>query len=196
MRNFNYLLFLSVFIFAGCSSSSELTVRDRSYWQANEPREYKQHIPVRITIHHDGEIFKPGENAAERLKRVQVWGMGPDRNWTDIPYHYLIDREGNIYEGRNVFTVGETATPYDPTGHLLLTCMGNFEEQEITTEQLDALIRLTANSCEKYQISPDSIASHKDYTETLCPGKDLYKYLENGYIISSVKDMLAEQSKK
>jgi len=56
--------------------------------------------------------------------------MGPDRKWTDIPYHFLIAPDGTIYEGKSVYTVGETATEYDPTGHLLITCLGNLEVQE------------------------------------------------------------------
>jgi hypothetical protein len=194
MRSIKYFFILLVLIAAGCSSS-EMVIKDRSTWDADEPRPFQQHIPVRITIHHEGEIFNKGEDAAAHIKRVQVWGMGPDRKWTDIPYHFLIDPDGNIYEGRNVFTAGETATEYDPTGHLLLTCMGNFEEQEVTQKQLDALVWLTAYSCHKYQIPADSIASHKDYAETLCPGKDLYKYLENGYIKTKVKELLAKDFK-
>jgi hypothetical protein len=194
MKIFNYLFISAVLILSGCSSTTEISIRERSYWNADEARPYQQHIPVRITIHHEGEIFNRGEDAGAKIKGVQVWGMGPDRNWTDLPYHFMIDPDGNIYEGRNVFTTGETATEYDPTGHLLITCMGNFEEQEITPEQLDALIRLTAHSCKKYQISPDSIASHKDYADTLCPGKNLYQYIENGYIIAKVKELLARDA--
>jgi hypothetical protein len=194
MKMIKYFFILSLLFAAGCSSS-EMSIKGRSFWKADEPRPYQQHIPVKITIHHEGEIFHKGEDAPAHIKRVQVWGMGPDRNWTDIPYHFLIDPDGNIYEGRNVFTAGETATEYDPSGHLLLTCMGNFEEQEVTRKQLDALVWLTAYSCNKYQISPDSIASHKDYAETLCPGKDLYKYLENGYIKTKVKELLSKDFK-
>jgi N-acetyl-anhydromuramyl-L-alanine amidase AmpD len=195
MKALNSLFVLLLLTISGCSSSSEVTIKDRSHWKALDPKPYQSHIPVRITIHHEGEVFHKGENAAAHIREVQVWGMGSDRNWTDIPYHFLIDPDGNIYEGRNVFTAGETATEYDPTGHLLLTCMGNFEVQDVTEKQLDALVRLTAYSCKKYQISPDSIASHKDYAETLCPGKDLYKYIENGYIKNKVKELLAAEEK-
>jgi hypothetical protein len=191
MKKFSYSFLVFTVLITGCSSS-EFIIKDRSSWEADNPRAYKSHIPVRITIHHEGVRFEKGQNAPEHIKDVQVWGMGPERNWTDIPYHFLIDPDGNIYEGRNVFTEGETATDYNPSGHLLLTCMGNFEEQEISEEQLDALIRLTAYSCRKYQISPETIASHKDYAETLCPGKNLYHYIENGYIKKRVEELLAD----
>jgi hypothetical protein len=191
MKISSILLFIMI-LFSGCSSS-EFLIRDRNFWKANDPKPFKSHMPVRITIHHEGEIFNKGENAPEHIKGVQVWGMGPDRNWSDIPYHFLIDPDGNIYEGRNVFTTGETATEYNPDGHLLITCMGNFEEQILSNEQLNSLIKLTAYCCKKYQISPETIASHKDYAETLCPGKDLYKYIENGYIKDEVSKLVAEK---
>jgi hypothetical protein len=190
--NFLILLFFSL-VFLQCASTSELVINPRSVWKADAPKPYKQHIPERITIHHEGTRFEKSDNAPEHIKNVQTWGMGKDRNWTDIPYHFLIDPNGNVYEGRNVFTVGETATEYDPTGHLLITCMGNFEEQEISEEQLTSLINLIAYCCEKYSISPETIASHRDYSKiTVCPGENLYKYVKNKYITNKVENLLRE----
>ncbi len=191
--------FLSIIFFIllqlGCSAPRELIIHPRSYWNASDPKPFKRHIPERITIHHEGTIFNKSDDAPKHIKKVQTWGMGKDRNWVDIPYHFLIDPNGNIFEGRNVFTVGETATEYDPSGHLLITCMGNFEEQDVSNEQLEALIKLIAYCCDKYNISPSTIASHKDYSkQTVCPGKNLYKYLENNYIKSEVEDLLLKES--
>lgn len=181
-------LFISlVFLSLNCSSN-QLLIHSRAEWNAAEPKGYKAQVPVRITIHHEGEIFNPNkESAVQHIKKVQTWGMSEARNWSDIPYHYLIDFDGNIYEGRNVFTAGETATEYDPEGHLLITCLGNFEEQEVTEKQLNALIELTAYCCSKYQISPTTIKAHKDFAKTLCPGKNLYRYLESGYLQKEVE---------
>lgn len=191
MKNINALIILiALFILAGCSAKN-VVINSRETWNANDPLPYQSHIPERITIHHEGEFLSEEQNAAKHIRDVQVWGMGPDRKWTDIPYHFLIDLKGNIYEGRNVFTTGETATTYDPTGHLLICCMGNFEEQDLPEAQLNALINLTAYCCKKYQVSPETIAAHQDYAETLCPGKNLYIYIENGYIKKRVKDILA-----
>jgi hypothetical protein len=192
MKKFEFLLTVTVSIFLiDCTSSKEISINPRSAWNADDPKPFKQHIPERITIHHEGTKFEKNDDAPKHIKNVQTWGMGKERNWIDIPYHFQIDPNGNIYEGRNIFTVGETATEYDPTGHLLITCMGNFEEQEVSDEQLEALISLIAYCCEKYQISPETIASHKDYSnQTVCPGKNLYKYLENNYIKEKVKKTL------
>lgn len=170
------------------SQPADVAVVPRSGWNANPAKPYKPQQPVRITIHHEGTRFDSTKDAAQHIKNVQVWGMGKDRNWSDIPYHFLIAPDGTIYEGRNVFTAGETATEYDPGGHLLITCLGNFQEQQVDPRQLDALIRMTVYACRKYNISHKTIASHRDHSkQTSCPGKNLYHYLQNGYIQEQVK---------
>ncbi|MGN6420927.1 MAG: family 10 glycosylhydrolase [Pseudobacter sp.] len=170
---------------------ASLKIVPRAEWKAAEPKPFKQQTPVRITIHHEGTRFDSTKDAAQHIKNVQTWGMGTDRNWADIPYHFLIGRDGTIYEGRSVYTTGETATEYDPTGHLLISCLGNLEEQELPAQQLEALEKLIAWACRKYNISPDTIASHKDYSrQTDCPGKNLYIHLQDGSLKTKVLSLL------
>lgn len=181
---------LPCFLFLQCTGSKKatntlpaITIIPRSGWEAKDPKPYKEHTPVRITIHHEGTKLTAQDDAARKIKNIQSWGMGPDRNWTDIPYHFLIAPDGTIYEGRNVYTAGETATEYDPSGHLLITCMGNLEVQEVPEAQLASLVRLVAWSSKKYDLPLNTLASHKDHsTQTNCPGKNLYQYIQNGYI--------------
>lgn len=173
-----------------------LAIIPRKGWDASEPRPYKSQVPVQITVHHEGgRVLYETDDAAQRIKNIQTWGMGKDRNWTDIPYHFLIAPDGTVYEGRNVLTAGETATEYDPTGHLLICFLGNYEKQTLNENLLDVLTRLIAKLCIQYHISPDTIASHRDHsTMTDCPGKNIYYYFENGYIKKRVKDLLANQN--
>jgi hypothetical protein len=197
--------FILVFILATvlqCSPAKKLPVDElviipRSGWNANPPKPFKEHIPVKITVHHEGTRLELADDAARKIRNIQVWGMGPDRNWTDIPYHFLIAPDGRIYEGRNIYTVGETATEYDPTGHLLITCLGNLEEQELPAGQLNSLIRLIAYCSEKYNLPLESLATHRDHsTQTNCPGKNLYHYFENGYIRREAGKLIRESIKK
>jgi hypothetical protein len=175
------------------SAINDINIIPRSGWNAAEPRVYKTHVPVRITVHHEGTKLEVTADAAKKIKAIQTWGMGPDRNWVDIPYHFLISPGGQIYEGRNVNTVGETATEYDPTGHLLITCLGNLEQQEVSKEQLASLIKLIAYCSNKYNIPYQTMATHRDYSkQTTCPGKNLYQYFENGYIMKEVKTLVGK----
>jgi hypothetical protein len=149
--------------------------------------EYVPHVLDRITIHHDGAEFHGG--GAARMRALQSWSRRV-RGWVDIPYHYLIDRNGNIYEGRPLEFVGDTATEYDPTGHALITLMGNYNIQEINETQLAATIDLASWLCYEYSLSPQLIRGHRDYAATSCPGINLYRYLTNGYIVTTVDERL------
>lgn len=141
-------------------------------------------VPQRITsitLHHEGspEPLLPEDDPVEQLRKLQSWSAS-DRNWWDVPYHYLIDLEGRIYEGRDWHYMGETNTTYDPTGHFLITVIGNYNLQEPTPAELDAIADLMAWAVDKFGVPLDSIKGHYQYAETGCPGKNLRKYLEDG----------------
>ncbi len=197
-RNSLLFVLLATTIFCSCSSTKKtsgsieaISIVPRSGWNAAEPKPYKQHVPKRITVHHEGTKLEVSDDAAKKIMNIQRWGMGPDRKWADIPYHFLIAPNGKIYEGRNVFTVGETATEYEPTGHLLITCLGNLHEQEVEAAQLSSLIKLIAHCSSKYNLTIETLATHRDYSkQTTCPGKNLYQYFESGYLKEQVQKLL------
>ena len=163
-------------------------VISRAEWGSMEITEgYAPHTLDRITIHHDGSEFYG--DAVARMRSLQSGSR--NRGWVDIPYHFLIDLDGKIYEGRPLQFVGDTATEYDPTGHALITVMGNYEFQEINQAQLAAVVDLASWLCYEYSIPPELIKGHRDYAATACPGSNLYLYLTNGYIVSAVQERLS-----
>ncbi|MBT4716057.1 MAG: N-acetylmuramoyl-L-alanine amidase [Candidatus Marinimicrobia bacterium] len=141
-----------------------------------------------ITIHHGGEDFPEDKDVIKYLIGLQSWSRS-DKNWIDNPYHYMIDLQGKIYEARPIEYPGDTNTDYDLRGHALICVMGNYENQILSQTQLEQLALLTATLADKYGVANDMIKSHKDYTETLCPGKDLYRYLEDGSLIKRVAEL-------
>ena len=167
-------------------------IQPRSSWNAQAARPYKKHQPVYITIHHEGgKVLLPTDDPKVRLKNIQTWCMGTDRNWTDIPYHFLVAPDGTVYQGRDPLTVGETNTDYDPTGHLLISFLGNYNEQKLDEHLLNTLTNLIAQFCQQYDISPETIATHQDHCQhTNCPGENIYAYFENGEIKARVKELL------
>ena len=192
------VVLLLFFTFFSCKNPKKPTaatvnILPRSNWNALPAKEYRSQVPVRITIHHEGTRLEMQDDAAKKINAIQRWGMSAEKNWADVPYHYLIAPNGNIYEGRNPFTVGETSTEYDPSGHLLICCLGNLEVQPLPQQQLQSLIRLTAYVANQFKIPADSIASHRDYSaQTTCPGKNLYPYIQNGTIKKEVKKLLKQ----
>ena len=139
-----------------------------------------QHI-TSITLHHEGSArpLLPGDDPVAGLRALQAWGER-DRNWWDVPYHYLIDLDGHVYEGRDWHYMGETNTTYDPSGHLLISIIGNYNMQEPTPAQLDAIADVMAWAVREFDVPLDSIKGHYQYAQTDCPGRNLRKYLEDG----------------
>lgn len=188
-----YTIFFSL-AFSTCNNTKLITntntlnILPRSSWNALPAKNYKTHIPVRITVHHEGTKLEITDDAPKKIIAIQRWGMGDEKKWADIPYHFLIAPNGNIYEGRNAYTVGETSTEYDPTGHLLICCLGNRNESPVPKQQLDALIQLIKYGSVKYKIPLDSLSTHKNFSkQTTCPGKYLDEYFLNGYINAAIR---------
>jgi hypothetical protein len=152
----------------------------------------KQEI-THITLHHQGEPYPMGKDPIKYLQNLQTWSRAT-KKWLDIPYHYVIDLDGRIYEARKIEFAGDTNTEYDPKGHALIEVVGNFEEVQPNQKQLDAVVDLMALLAAKYKVSIDGIAGHKDYTTgTVCPGVNLYRYLQDGYFRQKVALRLARE---
>ena len=152
--------------------------------------EIAEHQIKYITIHHGGVEFGDDKDPAEYMRNLQSFSQN-DKNWIDIPYHFCIDLNGNIYEARPLQYPGDTNTEYDPTGHALINVMGNYEVQKIKPEQLEAIAHLSAWLAQEYEVPVDSIATHKDHSDqTVCPGEDLYKYFEDGTMLQMIQEYL------
>lgn len=148
-----------------------------------------QHKITKITIHHGGVDYPSGKDPVEHIRHLQDWSRS-EKHWIDIPYHFMIAPSGTIYETRPINYPGATNTDYDPTGHALICLMGNYENATVNQQQLKAIIELTAFLVERFNVPLYEIKGHKDYTETLCPGKNLYQYLANGTIQARVQELL------
>ncbi len=148
------------------------------------------HRVSRITIHHGGVDFLPNQDPAEHLRNLQSWSRG-EKRWIDVPYHFFIDLSGRIYEGRPINYPGDTNTNYDPRGHALICVLGNYEHQELADVQFGALAQLTAHLARTYDVPLGNIKGHRDYTsQTVCPGKNLYRFLEDGTLVRAVEERL------
>lgn len=199
--NLRPALALSLLLFSSVSASAqtlaevEKSIVPVAAWggtPADPALAHRQTID-HITLHHQGEPFKPGTDPQQYLRNLQTWSRGT-KHWLDIPYHYIIDLDGKIYEGRKIDYAGDTNTEYDPTGHALIEVVGNFEEVEPNQQQLDAVVRLMALLAKKYDVPLDHIASHRDFSkQTVCPGANLYRYVQDGYFKHKVALELAQE---
>ncbi|WP_310569744.1 N-acetylmuramoyl-L-alanine amidase [Gemmatimonas sp.] len=149
------------------------------------------HAISHVTLHHTGDS-KPltrADDPAQRLRNLQSWGAS-DRNWWDVPYHFLLDLDGRVFEGRDWHFQGETNTTYDPGGHFLISMIGNYDVQEPSVGQLEAIADLMAWALKANNLPIDRIGGHYNYAETGCPGKYLRRYLEDGTLRRMVQQRL------
>jgi hypothetical protein len=155
---------------------------------------YRARIPheiTMITLHHSGsrKPMTPQDDPVKKLRGLQEWGMR-DKNWWDVPYHFLISLDGTIYEGRDYHYVGETNTKYNPAGHFLISVMGNYNKQEPNEAQINAITDLMAWAVQEFNVPLDKIYGHCDLAETSCPGKYLRPYLTDGSFTKGIKQRL------
>ena len=183
---------------AGCAikpaTTTQVPVVSVADWggTAADPARARRHAITHITLHHQGEPFKAGTDPRQYLRNLQTWSRN-SKGWLDIPYHYIIDLEGRSYAGRDIAYAGDTNTEYDPSGHALIEVVGNFEEVEPNQAQLDAVVDLMAMLAQRYQVPVENIASHRDHSDkTVCPGANLYRYVQSGYFREKVAARLAQ----
>jgi hypothetical protein len=152
------------------------------------------HRITHVTLHHTGnpEPLRPGEDPRVRLRNLQAWGAS-DRNWWDVPYHFLIDLEGRVYEGRDWRFKGDTNTTYEPAGHFLISVIGNYELQEPTPAQVQAIADLMAWALSRFGLPLDRIGGHYDYATTSCPGPHFRRMLEDGTFRRLVQERIARR---
>ncbi|RYZ70480.1 MAG: N-acetylmuramoyl-L-alanine amidase [Proteobacteria bacterium] len=167
-----------------CGKPSILT---RTQWGAREPVFKLSPQSVRgLVIHHSGmpqdrthSFFDHLTSHQRAAQKPQLLAGGKMRQaWGDLPYHFIINWDGQIAEGREVKYAGDTNTHYDPANRILIDVEGNFEEIEPSPAQLQSLTKLTAYLTHRYQYSTRLITGHRDETTgTVCPGKNLYELI-------------------
>lgn len=159
-----------------------LPVVTRQEWGARRPlARYAQSQPYRITVHHtEGHLTTDLKDSIAEARDIQAYHQkGRAQNgkdpFIDIGYHFLIDGEGRVIEGRPIETLGAHAGDANG-GNIGIALMGNMDDVPPTAKQLDALRRLALFVSVKYGADPDRadfIEGHNHYVATACPGKHL-----------------------
>lgn len=139
---------------------------------------FVEHTIERITVHHTASPLDDNRNAPSRVRAHQRFHQ-QDRQWPDIAYHFIVDRNGHIYEGRPTWAAGDTGTDYDPTGHFLVCAEGEFGSQSPTTAQLESIASLLSWGSAAFGVSLDTVLGHRDVASTSCPGDVLYDQFGN-----------------
>lgn len=189
----------------GRSIQSSTDVISRSEWGADESYrtwEAEYETPDKILIHHtaggDG-----GNDPAATIRGIYYW-HAVVLGWGDIGYNYIIDPEGNIYEGRagGDAVIGahtynsDTDTNYN-VGSVGVALLGCYEQSEdacntvytMTASMQSALEQLIAEKSALFDFSPTgestwygeqlpNVLGHRDIDSTYCPGSTVHDQLD------------------
>jgi hypothetical protein len=128
-----------------------------------------------VTIHHEGSA-KPNyshalDDVIHDLRLIQKVHVRKMRA-ADIGYHYIVDRAGRIWQGRDVRYQGAHVRGHNPH-NIGVMLLGNFEIQTPTAEQLASLEGLTRTLLRGYGLSASRLHFHKEFANTCCPGRNL-----------------------
>ncbi|MEM7306878.1 MAG: peptidoglycan recognition family protein [Planctomycetota bacterium] len=172
------------------AQASTTAVRTRSTWGAR-PSMPGRLTPqrgryTRITVHHSAppQPLPVGASAAvyaDEIRRLQRYHMDQvTPRCGDIGYHFLIDPNGAIYEGRSLRWQGAHAGGSNNVDNIGICVLGDFRHKLPTEQALATLERLIEDLRTRQGIPRDSrhIVGHQELKATACPGDRLMGWLE------------------
>jgi len=174
------------------------TICDRTCWAARTPQCAITQEPSlnRAVIHHTEEAADYDttslEFSAARVRAHQNYHMD-GHGWCDIGYHFLVDKLGNRFEGREGSISSMPRGSHDGvnTCSMGFSCMGDFRQRSKNSPTVE--IRQCLYDLIAWKI-PDPftgfgggaygsvgtcgfICGHWDVASTTCPGEKLYVYI-------------------
>jgi hypothetical protein len=141
----------------------------------------RNHNPMgtvsRITIHHTGEHGNWAELPdVEIVQRIEKYHRS-EKDWAAIGYHFLVGKDGRIYEGRPTQYQGaHTSTQNE--NNLGISVIGDFMRQPPSSRQLAALKAFLDDKRIEYGVGRGRCFGHRDLHPSLCPGDALYAWLK------------------
>lgn len=111
------------------------------------------------------------------VEEIRQWHL--EKGWTDIGYHYVIRRDGNVEEGRQDDQMGAHVKGYNQVT-LGICLVGGWKGKfDFTRKQMDALEALVSALLLKYKKAV--VKGHRDIdNKKTCPGFDVPQWWYNG----------------
>ncbi len=131
----------------------------------------------RITIHHSAVISQTVRGKADAARMLtSIRSTHVSKGWADIGYHYIIDPQGNIWEGRPVRFQG--AHVKENNEHNLgIMCMGDYDQERPTSAMLASLDGFVADRMRALRVPLSRVYTHQEIRKTECPGRNLQGYM-------------------
>ncbi len=164
-----------------------------------------------IVVHHTaGSNSYSKSQSAGIVRATQAYHM-KGRDWCDIGYNFLVDKYGQIFEGRvggvdravrGAHAGNKTVNTYT----MGVSMMGTYTSSQPTAATKDAMVKLIGwrlgttfhPATGKYKVgsySLNRIAGHRNVVSTACPGAAAYAWLSaSGGLRDRVADYIANYS--
>ena len=146
--------------------------RPRSSWSAQQI-DFSKIDPMqpiyRITVHHSGDAEDASGDAEMHLREVERYHK-ETKGWACIGYHFVIARDGTVYEARPLKYQGAHATGDNNIGNIGICLLGNFDNRPIPSAQRKALEDAITRLRKQYHIANKDLYGHRDFKITDCPG--------------------------
>lgn len=131
-----------------------------------------------VIIHHSATRFTATDDRSisNEIRRIQEQHI--NKGWGDIAYHYIIDPNGRVWEGRNSSKEGTHTFGYNHNIGILV--LGDFERgfaQELNHSQYRALVNISKYGVWLDSLSLNAIRGHLHFGDTQCPGKNIHREL-------------------
>ena len=153
----------------------------RSSWAEQNPLGHRLRLMRairRITVHHEGSTpvwFTDAPSTAGRLESIRRAHL--DRLTAgDIGYHFVIDRAGRLWQGRSLRYQGAHVKHHNPY-NLGIMCLGNFDLQRPSDDQLATLNRALPQLMRRYRVPANRVHTHQELMPTRCPGRSLQDHM-------------------
>ena len=158
----------------------------RTEWGARPPtHDYSLHpYYIKLTLHHAAGFSADNiDEGKEQLRAIQDLHQVV-RGWSDIGYHFVVDKAGNIYQGRPETVIGAHVLDNN-TGNIGVCVLGCYHPPELycgdwlTDATTNSLVALYAWISGEYNYDPNVLKGHRDYpyNYTSCPGNNVYEKL-------------------
>ena len=149
---------------------TEFSTRDLPEHLSKEYKNRSLEDSLYIFIHHTAS---PSSAKIENIARWHVNHNG----WPRIAYHSGIKANGDILILNDLETLSYHTKGSNTKG-ISIVLLGNYNEEEITDDQLESLKILTDGLCKTLKIK--GIMGHRDApgAHTSCPGDNAYNELE------------------
>lgn len=126
--------------------------------------------------------WRAGQSTAERVAEVRRWHV-EDNGWSDIGYHYMIDRDGTVAIGRPLERPGAHVRGHNRTtvgiclfGGYQGTASDEFSDN-FTPEQ-DIALRDLIERLETEYPSITKVSGHNEYAAKACPCFNVKRWLK------------------